>query len=251
MIRFLFCFKYANVTITDKYKPAFMKVEIWSDVMCPFCYIGKRRFEQALANFEHADEVEVEWKSFQLNPEMKTQPDKSVTEHLAEVKGWSLEQADQMNRHVSDMAAEVGLEYNLDEAVVANSFQAHRFAHYAKRQGKGNKAEEALFKAYFTDGKNTDDRATLIELGDEIGLDVEEVKKVLKSDRYTNAVKQDIMAAKNLGINGVPFFLFNRKYAISGAREAEVFTQALSKSWSEWKNDNEAVEVKVKSETES
>ena len=228
-----------------------MKVEIWSDVMCPFCYIGKRRFEQALANFDHAKEVEVEWKSFQLNPEMETRPDKSVTEHLAEVKGWSLEQADQMNRHVTDMAADVGLEYNLDQAVVANSFQAHRFTHYAKEQGKGDEAEEALFKAYFTDGKNTDDRATLKELGSEIGLDSEELEKVLEGDRYANAVKQDIITAKNIGINGVPFFLFNRKYAISGAQETEVFIRALDKSWSEWKNENRPIEMQGSSETQS
>lgn len=170
---------------------------------------------------------------FPAQPRIKTQPGKSVTEHLAEVKGWSLEQADQMNRHVSNMAAEVGLEYNLGQAVVANSFQAHRFLHYAKRHGKGNQAEEALFKAYFTDGKNTDDRSTLLELGDEIGLEKKELEEVLESDRFANAVKQDMMAAKNLGINGVPFFLLNRKYAISGARESEVFTQALEKAWQE------------------
>ncbi len=228
-----------------------MKVEIWSDVMCPFCYIGKRRFEQALANFDHAEDVEVEWKSFQLNPEMKTQPGKSVTEHLAEVKGWSLEQADQMNRHVTDMAADVGLEYNLDQAVVANSFQAHRFTHFAKEHGKGNVAEEMLFKAYFTDGKNTDDRETLLELGSEIGLDTEELEKVLVGDRYANAVKQDIITAKNLGINGVPFFLFNRKYAISGARETDVFIRALDKSWNEWTNENPSIEMQERSETQS
>lgn len=219
-----------------------MKVEIWSDVMCPFCYIGKRRFEQALQQFEYASNIDTEWKSFQLNPNMKTQPGKNVTEHLAEVKDWSIEQADQMNRHVKDMASEAGLEFNLDKAVVANSFNAHRFAHLAKSRSRGNKAEELLFKAYFTDGKNIDDIDILAELGSEIGIDENEVRKVLQGQQYSNAVKQDILAAKNMGIQGVPFFLFDRKYAISGARESEVFTRALQKSWSDWKEKNTPVE---------
>lgn len=215
-----------------------MKVEIWSDVMCPFCYIGKRRFEKALEQFQHANDIDIEWKSFQLNPDMETQPDKNVTEYLAEVKGWTIEQADQMNRHVKEMAAEEGLDFNFDEAVVANSFNAHRFAHFAKSRDKGNEAEEALFKAYFTEGKNTDDIATLAELGADIGLDKKEVHSVLESNDFENAVQQDILAARNLGIQGVPFFLFNRKYAISGSREVEVFKQALQKSWQEWNNES-------------
>lgn len=220
-----------------------MKVEIWSDVMCPFCYIGKRRFEQARTEFEHSNEIEIDWKSFQLNPEMKTQPDKNVTEHLAEIKGWSIEQADQMNRHVSEMAADAGLKFNFDNAVVANSFQAHRLVHLAKEHKKDNEMEEALFKAYFTDGKNIDDPEVLLELGSKIGLNKADLKETLKSDKFTNAVKQDMMAARNLGIQGVPFFLFNRKYAISGARETEVFTQALQKTWEEHSGKKAATEI--------
>lgn len=220
-----------------------MKVEIWSDVMCPFCYIGKRRFEQALTSFEYADDIELEWKSFQLYPEMKTQPGKSVNEHLAEVKGWSIEQADQMNRHVSDMAADVGLKFNFDKAVVANSFHAHRLVHFAKEHGKDNEMEEALFKAYFTDGKNIDDPKVLFELGSELGLDKESLEETLESDKYSNSVKQDILAAKNMGIQGVPFFLFDRKYAISGARDTGVFTQALEKAWEEYSKNKPAKEM--------
>lgn len=220
-----------------------MKVEIWSDVMCPFCYIGKRRFEEALEQFEHANDINIEWKSFQLNPDLETRPDKNVTEYLAEIKGWSIEQADQMNRHVKEMAAEAGLDFNFDSAVVANSFNAHRFAHFAQSQGKGDEAEEALFKAYFTDGKNTDDIDTLAELGAGIGLEKEKIRSVLESDRFANAVQQDILAARNMDIQGVPFFLFDRKYAISGARESEVFTRALDKSWNEWKEKHTPVEI--------
>lgn len=220
-----------------------MKVEIWSDVMCPFCYIGKRRFEQAMEEFEKFNDIDIEWKSFQLNPDMETQPGKNVTEYLAEVKGWSIEKADQMNRHVTEMAAEAGLDFNFEDAVVANSFNAHRFTHFAKARNKGNEAEEALFKAYFTDGKNTDDIDTLAELGADIGLDKKEIRSMLESDKYANAVQQDILAARNMGIQGVPFFLFNRKYAISGAQESEVFTKALEKSWNEWKEKNTQVEI--------
>ena len=210
-----------------------MKVEIWSDVMCPFCYIGKRQFEQALDEFDHAGDIELEWRSFQLNPDMETQPDKNVTEHLAEVKGWPIEQAEQMNRRVTDMADELGLDYQLDQAVVANSFRAHRFAHFAQSRGKGDEAEEALFRAYFTEGRNTDDIDTLVELARDLGLDAEATREVLESDRFSNAVKQDIEVAKNLGIGGVPFFLFDRKYAVSGAQGSDVFLQALQKSWQE------------------
>jgi predicted DsbA family dithiol-disulfide isomerase len=215
-----------------------MKVEIWSDVMCPFCYIGKHRFEQALKQFDFSDDIDIDWKSFQLNPNLETQPGKNITEHLAEVKDWSLERADQMNRHVSTMASEAGLNFNLDKAVIANSFNAHRFVHFAKTNGKGNEAEESLFKAYFTKGQNIDDIDTLVELGESLGLNNEETRLVLESDKFANAVKQDILAARNLGIQGVPFFLFNRKYAISGAREIEVFEQALQKSWQEWNNES-------------
>ncbi len=207
-----------------------MKVEIWSDVMCPFCYIGKRRFEKALQNFEYADEVEIVWRSFQLNPDMETDPDASINEYLAEAKGWSLEQARQMNQRVTNMATEEGLEYHMDQAVVANSYDAHRLAQFAKEQNKGDEMEEALFKSYFTDGKNIADHDTLINLAEEIGLDPSDVKEVLKSDAFANAVDHDIQLAKNINITGVPFFLFDRKFAVSGARETEFFLKALKQS---------------------
>jgi predicted DsbA family dithiol-disulfide isomerase len=218
-----------------------MKVEIWSDVMCPFCYIGKRRFEQALEQFEYADNVEVEWKSFQLNPDMETDPDININDYLAEAKGWSPEQARQMNQRVTDMAKEEGLEYDMDQAVVANSFDAHRLIQFAKTHNKGNDAEEALFRAYFTEGKNIADHDTLVQLASNIELDPEETKEVLNTDRYTNQVKHDIEVASSINIRGVPFFLFDRKFAVSGARETEVFLKALKQSWNKWLEDNENV----------
>ncbi len=218
-----------------------MKVEIWSDVMCPFCYIGKRRFEQALEEFEYADELDIQWKSFQLNPDMETDPDLNINEYLADTKGWSPEQARQMNQRVTNMAEEVGLEYNMDQAVVANSFDAHRLVQFAKTQGKGDNMEEALFRAYFTDGKNIADHETLVSLASDIGLDTDQAKEALTSDEYANQVKHDIQIAQSMEVRGVPFFLFHRKYAISGARETEVFLKALKQSWNEWLQDDEGV----------
>ena len=208
-----------------------MKVEIWSDLMCPFCYIGKRRFENALKNFEYADEVNIIWRGFQLNPDMETDPDANINEYLAESKGWSLEQARQMNQRVTDMAAEEGLEYHLEQAVVANSYDAHRLVQFAKDRGKGSEMEEALFKAYFTDGKNTADHSTLIKLAEHIGIDPTEAKSILDNNKYANAVNHDLQLADNLNITSVPFFLFNRKFAVSGSQETEVFLKALKQSW--------------------
>ncbi|QHS55673.1 DsbA family oxidoreductase [Mucilaginibacter sp. 14171R-50] len=220
-----------------------MKVEIWSDVMCPFCYIGKRRFEDALQQFAHKGKVEIEWKSFQLNPDMVTDPSVNINQYLADAKGWTLDYAQQMNNHVTEMAAEVGLTYHMDNAVVANSFNAHRFSHLAKKHGLGDAAEEALFKAYFTDGKNIDDTDTLAELGTAIGLDAAEIKQVLAADTYADEVKHDIAEAQYLGIKGVPFFVMNSKYAVSGAQAVPVFTQTLEKAFGEWHDERQITNV--------
>jgi predicted DsbA family dithiol-disulfide isomerase len=222
-----------------------MKVEIWSDVMCPFCYIGKRRFESALAQFGQKEEIEIEWKSFQLNPDMKTDPTVNINQYLADIKGWDIEQAKDMNNHVTGMAAEVGLAYDFDKAIVANSFNAHRLSHLAKKQGLGEAAEEALFKAYFTEGKNIDDTDTLIELGTSIGLNADEIAQTLNSDAFADEVKHDVFEAQQLGIRGVPFFVFNNKYGISGAQAVPVFTQTLEKSFTEWQHENPKKKLEI------
>ena len=214
-----------------------MEIKIWSDVMCPFCYIGKRRFEHALEQFADKEQVQVEWKSFQLNPYMKTDPTININQYLAEVKGWTLDHARRMNDHVTEMAAQVGLAYDFDKAVVANSFNAHRFSHFAKKHGLGDAAEEALFNAYFTEGKNIDDQDTLEQLAVSIGLDAEELRQTLESDAFAEDVKQDIDEAQRLGIQGVPFFVLNNKYGISGAQSTKVFLQALEKSFTEWQQE--------------
>ena len=215
-----------------------MKVEIWSDVMCPFCYIGKRRFEESLKQFENKDEVEIEWKSFQLNPDMKTEPGLNINQYLADKKGWTLDYAKQMNGHVTKMAAEVGLQYNMDKAVVANSFNAHRLIHLAKSHGLNNEAKERLLKAYFTEGKNIDDTQTLVQLGTEIGLDAAEIEQVLATDAYASDVNEDLAQAQNYGIQGVPFFVYDNKYAISGAQAVPVFEDTLNKAFGEWQQEH-------------
>lgn len=219
-----------------------MKVEIWSDVMCPFCYIGKRRFEKALENFSHKANIEVIWKSFQLNPAMKTEPGKNINQYLAEVKGWSLSQAREMNERVTAMAKEVGLDYDFDKAVVANSFDAHRLVQLAKANGKADAMEEALFNAYFTQGKNIADPATLTALASGIGLNEEEIARVITSRDYAEQVEEDIYEARQIGVSGVPYFVLNDRYAVSGAQATETFAGALDKAYGEWEKENGRLE---------
>ena len=210
-----------------------MKVEIWSDVMCPFCYIGKRKFEQALAQFEHRADVEVEWKSFQLNPDLVTDPSLNVVAHLAAQKGWTVDYSRKMHDHVVQMAAEVGLAYNFDHAVAANSFDAHRVLQLAKGQGLGDEMEERLFKAYFIEGKNIADHAVLVALASEAGLDPAAVGAMLGSSEQAEAVRKDILESRQLGIQGVPYFVMDRKFAVSGAQPSEHFLKTLEKAWSQ------------------
>ncbi|GAB4491717.1 MAG: DsbA family oxidoreductase [Saprospiraceae bacterium] len=210
-----------------------MTVEIWSDVMCPFCYIGKRKFEAALAQFPQREQVEVVWKSFQLNPDLETDTSKSVKQSLAESKGWTLEQTDEAMSYVVNMAKSVGLTYHFDKAVVANSFDAHRFSHLAKKHGVQGEAEERLFAAYFTEGKNTADHEVLAQISAEIGLDPGEVKKVLAGNDFAAEVEKDIEEARQFRISGVPFFVFDRKYAVSGAQDSKVFLETLQKAFAD------------------
>lgn len=222
-----------------------MKVEIWSDVICPFCYIGKAKFETALTEFADKNHVEIEWKSFQLMPDLETQVGRTIHEVLAEKKRISLEEAKNLNGYATEMAKGVGLHYDFDKAVPANTMRAHQFLHFAKVSGKGNEAEELLFKAYFTDGKNIDDIETLAVLGQTIGLDATVLRKALKNETYLQTVKDDIKEAREIGATGVPFFVFNRKYAVSGAQDPKVFLDVLQKSFAEWRKENPVTKLEV------
>jgi len=210
-----------------------MKVDIWSDVRCPFCYIGKRKFEMALAQFPEKDKVEVEWHSFELDPGFKTNTTLNAYDYLAERKGQSRAWSVQMHDNITQTAKEVGLTYHFDEAVLANSFNAHRLIQFAKTRGQGDAAKEAVLEAYFTDGKNIDDVATLVEIGASLGLGKTATSSMLASDAFTKEVRDDEARAAEIGINGVPFFVLDNKYAVSGAQAPEVFLGALQQAWAE------------------
>lgn len=210
-----------------------IKIEIWSDIVCPFCYIGKRRLEKALENFSERDQVEIEWRSFQLDPDLISQPETNVYTYLATRYGRDLEWSRQMHSNVVLMAAEMGLNYRFDIAKVANSFDAHRLEHLARKHNKANELNELLFKAYFTEGKNIADHETLLSIGTEAGIETNDIESLFKGSDFGDAVRQDIVEAQRLGIKGVPFFVFNRKYGISGAQPVENFLQTLLKLYGE------------------
>lgn len=222
-----------------------MKVEVWSDIMCPFCYIGKRNYEAGLKQFTDSNNIEIVWKSFQLDPNIPNEVSENVYQYLADRKGMSYEQSVQMHESVVATAKKAGLDYNFDKAVIANSFNAHRMIQLAKTKGLGDAAEERLFYAYFTEGKNFGSSEVLIELGKDIGLTEAEVKTALTDDTYAYKVRQDVEEAQQLGVRGVPFFVFDRKYAISGAQPPEAFLETLEKSFSEWRKENPASPFEV------
>jgi predicted DsbA family dithiol-disulfide isomerase len=215
-----------------------MKIEIWSDFMCPFCYIGKRRFELALGSFEHKGDVEIVWKSFQLNPALKTDLGITIHQYLANIKGFTLENATKMNGQVTAMAKEVGLDYRFDKAKVANTFDAHRLLHLAKKYGLQDIAEEQLLAAYFTNGDNIADYAVLSRIGINIGINESEITQMFEGALYSDEVNMDVNEAGKLGARGVPFFVFNRKFAVSGAQPSETFLEVLKKSHTEWAQEN-------------
>lgn len=220
-----------------------MQVDIWSDVRCPFCYIGKRKFEEALEKFPQKNKVEVVWRSFQLDPTLKTQPEKSTTDYFVETKGVSKEQAQQMFAGATAMAKEVGLDFNLEKSVLANSLNAHRLIQLAKTKGLGDEIEEVLFKAHFSEMKNIDDVETLTQIGTSIGIDAPEIEKMFASDDFKYEVKQDEMQAQNIGVRGVPFFVLNNKYGISGAQSPDVFLETLEKAWEEFEKANPKLDI--------
>ena len=221
-----------------------MKVEIWSDVMCPFCYLGKHKFENALSQFADKEHIEVEWKSFQLNPELITDTTISIHQYLSDVKGFPLEQAQQMNNRFTEAGKPYGLEYNFDKIIVANSYRAQNLIHFAKEQNKQNEMEERLFEAYFSEGKNIDDVPTLLLLASETGLNTEGLVEILENKSYAEKVELDIAEARQLGIRGVPHFVLNRKYGISGAQESTVFSDTLKKSFADWAKEHPEIKRK-------
>ena len=204
-----------------------MKVEIWSDVVCPWCYIGKRHFEQALESFEHRDEVEVTWRAFELDPGHPRSYDGDLSQALAEKYGTSLEQARAMVDGMIERARGVGLEYDLHRAKPTNTFDAHRLIHLAADRGLQDVAEERLFTAYMTEGADVGDHPTLVRLAGDIGLDEAEAEAVLAGGDYADAVREDERRAGQIGVTGVPFFVIDGAFGISGAQPAELMLSGL------------------------
>lgn len=207
-----------------------MLVEIWSDIVCPWCYIGKRRLETALKTFEHADEVEIVWRSFQLDPGMPKGEFIPVYDYLARKFGTGRERVVRMTEQVTALGAAEGLAYDQPNTIYGNTFDAHRVLHLAKAQGRGTEAHERLLRANLCEGE-TLDNDTLVRLAAEIGVDEADTRKVLDSDAYADDVNADIRQARAYGANGVPFFVLDRAYGVSGAQPAEVFSQALRQAY--------------------
>jgi predicted DsbA family dithiol-disulfide isomerase len=209
-----------------------MQVEIWSDVVCPWCYIGKRRFEQALAEFAHADEVDIVWRSFELDPSAPATIDVDLIDRLASKYGVAREQALTMNARVSGIAAEEGLAYRLDIARPGNTFDAHRLLHLGAERGVQHALGERLLAAYQSEGQPIADHDTLVRAAVAVGIDEADARAVLAGDRFADAVRADEETARQLGITGVPFFAIDRRYGVSGAQSAGVLLEALEQAWS-------------------
>ena len=201
--------------------------------MCPFCYIGKRRLENALADFPHRNQVEVQWRSFELDPAADPQPGVNQHERLAAKYGKSVAWAREMSANMTAMAAGEGLRFDFDRLVPANSLRAHRLVHLAARHGRQDAAKERLFKAYLEEGRDVNDPDTLAELGAELQLPAAEVAQLLASDEFEPAVRHDEYEARQIGVRGVPYFVFDDKYAVSGAQPTESFREVLDKVWAE------------------
>ncbi|QNH64213.1 DsbA family oxidoreductase [Hymenobacter sediminicola] len=210
-----------------------MPIEIWSDIVCPFCYIGKRRLEKALASFPHSDAIEIKWRSFELDPEANPMPGENQYKRLASKYGKTEDWARQMSANMTQMAAEEGLAFDFDHAVPANTFRAHQLVHLAAQHGLQDAAKERLFKAYLEEGQDINEVATLIRLAQELGIPNDQAEKVLAADAFAQEVRHDEYQARQIGVRGVPYFVFDDKYAVSGAQPAEMFAEVLARVWEE------------------
>lgn len=211
-----------------------MKIQVWSDIMCPFCYIAKKNFEKALENSPFKNEVEVEWKSFQLDPGFgERSGSMPISDYFIKQKGFSKSQFVQFQTQLKQMGTASGITFNQERTIAADTFKAHKLLHLAKENGKADAMEEALFEAHFVNGKDIADIDFLVSLAAQMGLDEEKARKVLSNEKYDYEVQQDIMEAKNLGISGVPYYILGNKYAISGAQPAEIFAKALQQTYKE------------------
>jgi predicted DsbA family dithiol-disulfide isomerase len=210
-----------------------LRIDVWSDIACPWCYVGKRRLEAALAGFAHRDAVAIVWRAFELDPSAPRERDRSgsYAERLSKKYGSGLREAEGMIKRMTDVAAEDGLDFRFDKIRSGNTFDAHRVLHLAGERGRQDAVKERLLRAYMTEGELMGDPAVLVRLAGEAGLDPEEVRAMLASDANVKAVREDEDEARKLGISGVPFFVMGGKYAVSGAQPTEVLLRALNRAW--------------------
>jgi len=213
-----------------------MKVEIWSDIACPFCYIGKRRFESALSKFEHRNQVEIKWRSFELNADLPRRKTTTTLEFLTAHKGISADQAKALFKQVTATAAKDGLKFNFDKGLHGNTFDGHRLVHFATENGCGDAMKERLFSGYFERGESVANIDTLISMASDVGLDAEKTRAILESDQFGDAVRADEARARTLGIHGVPFFLINEKHQMNGIQPPESILRILNNAWSSAEN---------------
>ena len=220
-----------------------MRVDIFSDIRCPFCYVGKKKFENALEKFSNNKDIEVVWHSFQLDPYLKSQPERDPYDFFTEAKGISLQQAKMMHQHAYNAGKEAGINFNFDNQKVANSYKGHLLIQLAKSKGLANEMEEELFKAQFINAKNIDDDNDLIEIGKNVGFTKDEVKDALNSEIFKNKITEDEYLSRQIGVRAVPFFVFNDKYGVSGAQSPEVFLEVLEKSYEEFSAGDKGLQL--------
>ncbi len=210
-----------------------MNIDIWSDIACPWCFIGKRRFEAALADFPHKDDVTVRWHSYQLDPSLPEHYDGTELDYLATRKGMPRDRVTEMFAHVAQVASGEGLAYDFDTVVVANSLRGHQLLHLAAAHGVADDVKERLLSAHFEHGVDIGDVEALVAIGVAAGLDADEIRDALETGAYLDAVRADIREAQAIGVTGVPFFVLDDKYAVSGAQPTALFAQALDQAWRE------------------
>ena len=210
-----------------------LSIDVWSDVVCPWCYVGKRRLESALAQFEHRDSVDVRWHSFELDPSAPLVHDNpgGQAERLARKYDTTVPAAEEMLDRMTRTAADDGIEMHFEKIRGGNTFDAHRLLHFAAQHGKQDVLKERLFRAIFTEGEPIAYRETLVKLAGEVGLDPDAVRTMLLGDAYADAVRADEKQAAALGIRGVPFFMLDGKYGLSGAQPADMLVAALERAW--------------------
>lgn len=220
---------------------ATISVDIWSDIVCPWCYIGKRNFDNALASFEHRERVQVRWHSLELDPLGSPEPRLTLPERHRRDVGGTVEQARQRIGQVVALAAEAGLDYDLDKAMPVNSFDSHRVMKLADRAGVGDAVRERLMAAYTSEGAILSDAETLVRLAAEAGLDPARTRAMLAGEDFASEVREDGEAARRIGVSGVPTFVFDGKVAVSGGQRPEAFTRLLERSWNEQPPDDQGV----------